>query len=151
MPSTARRRRAPQRRLQKRERAGFTLVEVMVVVATLAVLASAALPKFMQYVYRSKRAEAIYGLRTIHDLELGYYAKGNEYSDSFEEIGVPLEGGELREDGSFQGRLYNFTLQTWDLGSRRNANYRATATANLDSSDETLDIVIIENQVLVHD
>ena len=39
--------------------------------------------------------------------------------------------------------------ELWDLGGVANANYRATATGDLDKDDTTLDVVIIENALTV--
>ncbi len=134
-----------------RTRQGFTLTEVMVVVAVVAVLASAALPEFKRYAYKSRRAEALHGLRAIHHLQLDHFAAHQEYTDSFALLGKPLDSGRIREDGAFEGDRYTFTLDTWDLDGRPNANYRATATGDIDPSDDTLDIIIIENRVTVKD
>ena len=87
----------------------------------------------------------------LFDHQTVFYAKEFEFSDSFVELGPPLDTGTVNEDGSFNGPLYTFTLATWDLAGKPNANYRATATADLDSSDDTLDIIIIENRVTVYD
>ncbi len=136
-------------RIRARSRAGLTLVEMTVVVSILGVLASVAIPRYRAHVHRAQRTEAYYGLRTIHDLQTSYFGKEMRYSDSFQEIGPPLTGGTLREDGSIVGQRYTFTLDTWDLGGVPDSNYRATATADLDPSDATLDILIIENDLTV--
>ena len=90
-------------------------------------------------------------MRSIHDSEIVYYAKSMEYTDSFHELGVPVEGGTLLSENSVLGNRYTYTLATWALGDMPNANYRATATADLDGSDATLDIIIIENQLTIKD
>jgi prepilin-type N-terminal cleavage/methylation domain-containing protein len=130
-------------------RRGFTVIEMMIVVAILAVIGAAALPQYLRYVHRSRRVESLYGLRAIHHLQTTYYANDLEYTDSFEVLGVPVEGGRLREDGAVQGHLYTYSLSTWKFGNQEHGNYRATAAGDIDGSDATLDIVIIENQVTV--
>ncbi len=131
--------------------AGFTLVELMFVVVLVGILTAASTTQYRTYVYRSKRSEALYGLQATHAAEMAYFNEHQEYSDSYLELGRPLEGGQITPDGAFLGATYTFTLDTWDLGGKPNANYRATATANLDPSDDTMDIIIIENQVTVLD
>jgi type IV pilus assembly protein PilA len=54
--------------------AGFTLVELMIVVAILGILAAAALPAFMKYVRRSKTTEALANVRKLYDASVAYYA-----------------------------------------------------------------------------
>jgi Tfp pilus assembly protein PilE len=119
------------------------------VVAILSVLSAAAVARYQHHVYRSKRTEAFYGLRTIHDLQMEHFQRTQQYTDSFQDLGAPLSGGQILEDGSFKGDVYTFTLETWDRNGQPNANYRATATGDLDPSDNTLDIVIIENDLKV--
>lgn len=45
--------------------AGFTLIELMVVVAIVAVLASVAIPSFMDSTRKSRRADAVFALQQI--------------------------------------------------------------------------------------
>ena len=81
----------------------------------------------------SRRTEAIYGLRTIFAMQADHFMRHGQYSSSFQELGSPLEGGRIDDDGTFRSRYYTFTLNTWDLGSQVAANYRATATADASS------------------
>lgn len=53
-------------------KAGFTLVELMIVVAIIGILASVAIPAFMKYIRRSKTAEATGSLRKIYDGLVSY-------------------------------------------------------------------------------
>jgi type IV pilus assembly protein PilA len=55
-----------------RKRAGFTLIELMMVVAILGILASIAIPAFRLYQQRSKRSEAYANLESIRKSQLAY-------------------------------------------------------------------------------
>ena len=58
---------------------GFTLIELMIVVAIIGVLAAVAIPAFLKYVRRSKTAEATMNLRKMYDGCVAYYV--SEHAD----------------------------------------------------------------------
>jgi type IV pilus assembly protein PilE len=58
---------------------GFTLVELMVVVAVIAILASLAVPAYGRYAYRARRAEGKELLLRIANAQERYYATFNRY------------------------------------------------------------------------
>ena len=62
----------------KRLMAGFTLVELMIVVVILGILAAVAIPAFTRYVKRSKTSEATGNLAKIYQGEVSYYAASAE-------------------------------------------------------------------------
>ncbi len=61
---------------------GFTLIELMVVVVILGILAAIAIPFYMNYVYRSRTAEATVNINGIRTLEESYFAENNRYITS---------------------------------------------------------------------
>jgi prepilin-type N-terminal cleavage/methylation domain-containing protein len=62
--------------------AGFTLVELMIVVVILGILAAVAIPAFSRYVKRSKTSEATSGIASMYRLQLSYYENTQERTSS---------------------------------------------------------------------
>lgn len=61
---------------------GFTLVELMIVVAIIGILASLAVPAFFRYQMRAKRSEAYANLVSIARAEDGFFAANGLYVDT---------------------------------------------------------------------
>lgn len=67
---------------------GFTLVELMVTIAIIAILASVALPSYNSYVTRSKIAEATSELSQWRNTVERYYQDNRTYTDVCTSTGV---------------------------------------------------------------
>jgi len=63
----------------KRE-AGFTLIELMIVVAIIGILAAIAIPNFMTYQAKARQSEAKVGLGGIFTTAVSYFAENGTYS-----------------------------------------------------------------------
>jgi len=80
------------RRYNTRSR-GFTLIELMIVVAIIGILASVAIPSFINYQLTAKRAEAFANLGALSKAQKSYYAEFNTFvgvlSEPLGGTGVP--------------------------------------------------------------
>ena len=58
---------------------GFSLVELMIVVAIMAILAAIAIPSFLKFQSKAKESEAINNLAAIRTCEESYRAENDQY------------------------------------------------------------------------
>lgn len=91
---------------------GFTLIEVMIVVAIVAILASIAYPSYQSHVLRSHRSEAIQGLLSAQLRQEEWRVTNGTYT------------GTMTNIGSASGDYYNFSVST---GSGSVPTYTITA------------------------
>ena len=64
---------------------GFTLIELMIVVAIIGILAAIAIPNFLKFQAKSKQSEAKTNLKGIYTAETGYFGEQNTYN-SFDSV-----------------------------------------------------------------
>lgn len=79
---------------------GFSLVELMVVVAIIGVLASIAVPAVNKYIAKARQSEAKTNLSSLYTSEKAFYAEYTTYDSRFEAIGYSPEG-QLRYNVGF--------------------------------------------------
>ncbi len=70
-----------------RTRAGFTLIELMIVVAIIGVLALIAIPTYQNYILKSRRTVAKTSLLDLAGREEKYYSTNNTYTNQPTQLG----------------------------------------------------------------
>lgn len=136
----------PARRLHKQEvmfgRAprGFTLVDVMIVIAIISVFTGLATQEFGKGLARARRTEAVLGLQAVWAAQTGYFASEGHYAATFDALGgLPMEGATRISPATARTRKYTFHLsQPWGPNS-----FYCVAAGQLDP-DPWPDILVIE-------
>ena len=77
----------------KKIQRGFTLIELMIVVAIIGILAAIAIPNFMRFQARSKQSEAKTNLKGVFTGQRSYFGERDAYSPFVANIGFAPERG----------------------------------------------------------
>lgn len=71
---------------------GFSLIELMIVVAIIGILATIAIPNFNKFQAKAKQSEAKTALSNLHGAMKGFHAEWNTYRADLRDIGYSPEG-----------------------------------------------------------
>ena len=63
-----------------REKKGFTLIELMIVVAIIGILAAIAIPNFLKFQAKAKQSEAKTNLGAVFTAQTAYFGENNAYA-----------------------------------------------------------------------
>lgn len=118
---------------------GFTLIELMIVVAIIGILAAIAYPSYQSYVEKTRRTDAQGALMSFANAMERYYTQNNTYigadggssaiSNTLTAPASTVFAGQSPMDGSpfYNLRIYNLTANSYEL---RAVPIAGTAQAN---------------------
>ena len=111
-------------KLNKRSTRGFTLIELMMVVAVVGVLAAVAYPSYLEQVRKGKRAEGRGAVLKGGQMQERYYTTNNAYADAatFPTLfGLAASASVYSADGTAQNNnansAYTITLAAGTTGA----------------------------------
>lgn len=80
---------------------GFTLVELMIVVAIVAILAVVAYPSYQNSMIKSRRADGQALLMSLMNAQERYYTLNNGYTTDLSQLGFTVSSGQVDSDEGF--------------------------------------------------
>lgn len=106
-----------------RPAAGFTLIELMIVVAVIAILAAVVLPSYAEHVRKARRGQAKADMVEYAQLAERFHTVNNSYagftlSGSSKTVQSPREGGTAQYSIAFEGTQSTFTLKATPQGGQ---------------------------------
>ena len=111
----------------QRKHSGFTLIELMIVVAIAAILTAVAIPSYRQYVMQSHRSVAKSTLLEMASREDSFYTLNNSYPASATSLGystatvtVPDATSSYYQVSVVTGNASTYSLQAVPVGSQSN-------------------------------
>ena len=107
------------------KRRGFSLIELMVVVAIVAIISAFAYPSYQRYVVKAKRSVAQNALLQVADRQQQFFMDNKRYASDMTDLGFPADPYIVSDEGSstvasdleavYSMSLSNVTTTTWTV------------------------------------
>lgn len=102
------------------KQSGFTLIELMIVVAIIGLIAAIGYPSYQRHMQDARRSEAHVALLRMADLQERFYLQNNTYADAGAEASVGGTSSEAHQDYDANGTpdpLYDLEIVSGDANT----------------------------------
>jgi len=113
---------------------GFTLIELMIVIAIVGILASVAYPSYMSQVRKSRRSDAVQALSQVQQAQERWRANNPIYSSDLASLGI--------SSATTSGGYYILAIAGTSTGTTYSASASGVASQASDTGCTTLTVTI---------
>ncbi len=133
-------------RTTRKSAKGFTLIELMIVVAIIGILAAIAIPNFLKFQAKAKQSEAKTNLAAVFTAQTAYFSEIGEYGQTFAIVNWAAAGtpryaygqfGQSTGNATYTGTVNSVTFCSGDTWAASQATFSACAEGNVDNDTAT--------------
>lgn len=123
----------------KKKQHGFTLIEILIVIAIVGILAAIAIPSYTQYMTQTRRLDAKAFLQEVAGEQVRFFSDNNRFATTMTELGYGEEDTQDSPDGHYTISIANlvptsFTLTATVVSTGQQANDDKCGNLTLDST-----------------
>ena len=101
--------------IRGKERGGFTLVELLVVVLIIGILAAVALPQYNKAVNKSRTVQALTLLKSLKDAQEVFFMENNTYTNDISELDIDIPASLIFTDAPDENKPNQYMFRCKEL------------------------------------
>lgn len=129
------------KRSMSKQASGFSLIELLIVVAILGIIAAIAVPSYTSYMTDTRRTDATSMLVEVASEQFRYYSENNAYTDKMSDLGYGAADTAPSKEGLYTISLVSatansFVITATPVAGAAQANDTECTTFTLSSSNQ---------------
>jgi len=121
---------------QQKQQSGVTLMELLIVVAIIAIISAAAYPSYTRFVVRAKRAIGTSSLLQVADRQQQFFMDNKRYATTLTSLGYASDTIMIGEEGQVVTVGDDKRIYEVEISASNFVTYELTATPQLNQADK---------------